>query len=207
MDPTQPGGDVTRILVRLTQGDEVAQEELFSIVYSELRRLARSFMRYERPDHTLQTTALVNEACLKLLGMDEVRWEDRSHFFQAAARAMRRVLIDHARARSRQKRGQGATKLPLDEIGDEAARVFSTPRLDIIALDNSLTKLAEEHGRQARVVELLFYAGLTRPETAEVLDVTRSTVDRDWRFARTWLIREMKTEIGRGRGTPGNAAE
>ncbi len=184
---------ITRVLSRLSAGDKAAAEELYSLVYGRLRELARGFMREEKAGHVLQTTALVNEACLRLLGLRDVPWEDRRHFFRVAARAMRRVLIDHARKRNSGKRGAGAQVVPLDDVLDQGRTLFAYPTLDFIALDIALEKLLLTERRKGRVVELLYFGGLTPDQISEVLDVNRRTVDRDWSFARLWLIREMET--------------
>ena len=155
---------------------------------AELRRLARSYMRRERPGHTLQTTALVNEAFLRLTDARGVRWQDRAHFLAIAARLMRRVLVDHARSRGYRKRGGGAERVTLDE-GLAAA---PEPEVDVVALDRALQSLAEVDARKSRVIELRFFGGLSVEETAEVLHVSTDTVKRDWRLARLWLLRELE---------------
>lgn len=183
--------NVTELLARLSQGDRAAYDSLLPIVYDELRRAAQGLMARERDDHTLQTTALVHEACLRLFDFRDARWDDRGHFLRVAARAMRRVLIDHARERNRLKRGGDMRRLPLDQVADEAATFFGCPSLDVLALDDAINRLENDYPRQARVVELLFFAGLSHPEAAEALEVSLSTIDRDWSFARVWLLREM----------------
>lgn len=188
--------DVTALLARLSQGDRAAYDTLLPVIYGELRKVAHVYMSRERKDHTLQTTALVHEACLRLFEFREARWEDRSHFLRVAARAMRRVLVDHARARRRQKRGGGVEDLALDQALEEAGSFFGTPDLDVLALNEALDRLEAGYPRHARVVELTFFAGLSHPETAETLQVSRATVDRDWSFARVWLIREMEGPAG-----------
>ena len=182
-----PHGDVTLILGRLVGGDRAAFDELLPLVYDELRSLGRRYMRNERPEHTLQATALAHEAYLRLLGEAPPELVDRAHFFAVAARAMRRILIEHARARGRKKRGGGWDRVHLDSIelaGDE-------PRVDILELDIALEKLAKAEPRKAEVVELLYFGGLTAEEAGGVLGVTSRTVERDWRFARLWLLREL----------------
>jgi len=183
---------VKAALARIAQGDMTAYDDLIPLIYDELLLVARHFMRQERPHHTLQTTALVNEACLRLLRLNRVKWRDRAHFIQVAARAMRRVLVDHARGRNRQRRGAGAEPLPLEDIERQGAAVFGYPDLRILALDKAMDRLAEIAARKAQVVELLYFGGLTRSEAARVLGVTRRTVDRDWLHARLWLIRELE---------------
>src|SRR5690606_18494459 len=184
--------DVTAILERLRQGDRAAYDSLVPIIYEELRRAAQGLMARERDDHTLQTTALVHEACIRLFDFRDARWEDRAHFLRAAARAMRHVLIDHARERNRLKRGGDVRRLPLDQVSDEAATMFGCPDLDIVALNDAIDRLEGSYPRQARAVELIFFAGLSPPEAARLLEVSLSTIDRDWSFARVWLLREME---------------
>ncbi len=179
-------------LSRIVAGDQSAYDELIPLIYDELHLVARSMMRQERPNHTLQTTALVNEACIRLLRLNRVEWEDRAHFIRVAATAMRRVLVDHARGRNRQRRGSGLEPLPLEEIEKQGAVFFDYPDLRILDLDAALEKLAALEERKEKVVELLYFGGLTREEVAEVLGVTRRTVFRDWSFARLWLIRELE---------------
>ncbi len=192
--------DVATLLARLSQGDRAAYDTLLPIVYDELRRAAHFCMAQERDDHTLQTTALIHEACLRLFQAPDARWEDRSHFLRIAARAMRRVLVDHARERGRLKRGGGAAHLALDRVVEEAGTFFGPPDLDVLALNDALDRLEVKHPRHARVVELTFFAGLSHPEAAAALQVSLSTVDRDWSFARVWLIRELEGPRGSGHG-------
>ena len=184
--------DVTAILERLRQGDRAAYDSLVPIIYEELRRAAQGLMARERDGHTLQTTALVHEACIRLFDFRDARWEDRGHFLRAAARAMRHVLIDHARERNRLKRGGDARRLPLDQVSDEAATMFGCPDLDIVALNDAIDRLEGSFPRQARAVELICFVGLSHPEAAQLLEVSLSTIDRDWSFARVWLLREME---------------
>ncbi len=190
-DPTVTE-QVEAALARIVAGDQTAYDDLIPLIYDELHQVASSFMRRERQHHTLQTTALVNEACIRLLRLDRVQWEDRAHFIRVAARAMRRVLVDHARGRNRLKRGEGEDTLPLEDIERQGAAVFGYPDLRILALDMAMDKLAAVEERKAQVVELLYFGGLTLEETAKVLGVSRRTVDRDWLFARLWLIRELE---------------
>lgn len=194
-------GEITALLSRLRQGDREAFNELMPFVYEEMRRLAARLMRRERESHTLQATALAHEAYLRLLGTREVSWENRAHFFGVAARAMRRILVEHARGKARRKRGGGRQRVTLDEVSSPG--VISP--LDLLALDESLNALATLDPRKARVVELLYFGGLTRAEAAEVLGVTRKTVTRDWQFARRWLIREMSRGRASARGVVGSA--
>jgi RNA polymerase sigma factor (TIGR02999 family) len=165
--------------------DAVIQE-----IYQELRRLAHSFMRQQRPNHTLQATALVHEAYLRMHRRSAVQCTDRSHFFAVAARAMRQILVDHERGRRAQKRGAGALKLNLDE----AASITVNPQPDLLDLNGALDKLAAIHPRKAQVVELLYFGGLKAAEAAEVLGVASRTVERDWHFARVWLHREISDD-------------
>ncbi len=171
-------------------GDDGALEQLTPLVEAELRRLARAYMARERRGHTLQTTALVNEAFLRLTDARRVRWEDRAHFLGVSARLMRRVLVDHARSRGYRKRGGGAQRVTLD---DELAAVPALA-LDVVALDRALDALAAVDARKSRVIELRFFGGLTVEETAEVLRVSADTVKRDWRLAKLWLLRELEGE-------------
>jgi len=180
-------GDVTRILGRLSAGDAEAFDQLLPLVYDELRRLAGSYMRQERDGHTLQATALAHEAYLRLRGREQVSWQNRAHFLAVAAQAMRRVLVDHARAKRRKKRGGDLEQTTLHQIAAPAGG----PELHLLALDAALTKLAETDPRKCRVVELLYFGGLTAAEAGEVLGVTSRTVERDWQFARAWLLREI----------------
>lgn len=176
-------GEVTQLLIRWSSGDEAALAELTPIVYAELRRLAKRHMRTERQDHTLQTTALINEAYLRLVDQKSVEWKDRSHFFAVSAQIMRHILVDHARKRQSDKRGAGAQKLPLDDATLQSQRKAR----ELIALDEALNDLATMDARQSRVVELRFFGGLTVEETAEVLEISPITVKRDWRTAKAWL--------------------
>jgi RNA polymerase sigma factor (TIGR02999 family) len=188
--------DVTRrtspneLLLAWGRGETGALDRLVPLVHDELRRLAHRYMRYERPGHTLQTTALVNEAYLRLIEVKQVRWQDRAHFFAMAARVMRRVLVDAARARGNQKRGGGRPKVSLDQ----ALVVGYEPGQDLVALDEALQALEAAHPRKGRVVELRFFGGLSVEETAEALQMSPDTVKRDWRFAKLWLLRELGTE-------------
>jgi len=182
-----PDGEITRLLARLRGGDDDALDRLMPIVYAELRAIARGLLRGERQDHTLEPTALVHEAYVRLVG-DGTPLSDRRHFFAIAARAMRRVLIEHARARRRKKRGGDAARVPLTE--NLAGPTAGDP-IDLLALDEAMTRLEAQDPRKARVVELIYFAGLNATEAAEVLGVTRRTVERDWQYARAWLLREL----------------
>lgn len=186
--PTSSPGEVTGLLRAWSDGDERALERLLPLVEAELRRLARTYMARERRGHTLQTTALVNEAFMRLIDASRVSWQDRAHFLGISARLMRRVLVDHARSRGYYKRGGGAQKVSLDEA------MAVTPALDfnLLDLDRALEGLAAVDERKTRVIELRFFGGLTVEETAEVLHVSTDTVKRDWRLAKLWLLREME---------------
>ena len=177
----------TELLVAWGHGEKEAFHQLVPVVHDELRRLARRYMARERPGHTLQATALVNEAYLRLIDLKQIRWQDRAHFFAMSARVMRRILVDFARARGNEKRGGGAAKVSLDE----ALLVSKNADQDLVALDEALQALAAVHPRKSEVVELRFFGGLTLEETAEALHVSTDTVKRDWRFAKLWLLREL----------------
>jgi RNA polymerase sigma factor (TIGR02999 family) len=180
-------GQVTELLRAWSDGDDQALEQLVPLVEAELRRLARGYMAGERRGHTLQATALVNEAFLRLTGARKLRWQDRAHFLGISARLMRRVLVDHARSRAYRKRGGGARQTTLNE----AALVAPGPSVDLVALDRAIDKLAEVDLRKSRVVEMRYFGGLTVEETAEVLHVSNDTIKRDWRLAKLWLLREL----------------
>ena len=179
--------DVTGLLANWSNGDQQALEELMPLVYGELRRLAKAYLRRERSDHTLQSTALVNEAFLRLVNQRNVQWKNRAHFFGIAAQLIRRILVDHARAHQADKRGAGAFKLSLDE----AIGVAEKQDLDLVALDDALKRLTELDPQQGRIVELRFFAGLSIEETGEVLGVSPATVKREWSTARAWLYRDL----------------
>jgi RNA polymerase sigma factor (TIGR02999 family) len=178
---------VTELLTRWSQGDDAALAELTPLVYGELRRLAHRYMNAERTEHTLQTTALVNEAYLRLADQTNPRWQNRAHFFAVAARAMRQILVNYARSQRSQKRGGGAFKMELDE----AALVSPEESKEIIYLHEALERLATLDSRKAQVVELKYFGGLTYNEIAEVLKISQVTVRRDWEFARLWLYTEL----------------
>jgi RNA polymerase sigma-70 factor (ECF subfamily) len=180
--------DVTELLMAWGQGDESAFERLVPMVHAELRRLARRQMAGERPGHTLQTTALVNEAYLRLLDLSRVKWQDRAHFLSMSSRVMRRVLVDHARARGARKRGGDDHRVSID---DAAIDVSDERPVDLVALDDALNTLAVFDIRKSRVVELRFFGGLSVEETAEALQVSPETVKRDWRMAKAWLMKEL----------------
>jgi RNA polymerase sigma-70 factor, ECF subfamily len=183
-------GAVTELLRAWSDGDDGALARLTPLVETELRRLARAYMGRERRAHTLQPTALVNEAFLRLTDARQVRWQDRAHFLGISARLMRRVLVDHARARAFRKRGGGAQRVTLDE----GLIASPEPALDLVALDRALEALAAADVRKSRVIELRFFGGLSVEETAEVLHVSPQTIKRDWRLAKLWLLRELDGE-------------
>ena len=178
--------EVSRLLIDWGNGDQAALDELIPLVYDELRRLAGRYMRRESQGHTLQTSALVNEAYLRLVDQKNVQWQNRAHFFGVAAQLMRRILVDHARSRSRAKRGGGVQMVSLVEHA-----VMSKEVAEVIALDEALNNLAEMDPRKSQIVEMKFFGGLTTEEVAEVLKVTSRTVEREWRKAKAWLNRAL----------------
>ena len=197
---TPASGDVTHLLTEIRSGSPEARDKLIPLVYEHLRRLAASYMRRERPDHTLQATALVNEAYLRLVSQKRISWQDRAHFFAIAARLMREILVEHARAHQTEKRGGKLEKLPLDQSLE-----FSPAKSrELIDLDDALESLARLDPQQARVVELRFFGGLTEEETAEVLGISSRTVKRDWVTARAWLHGELSV---RKKSSSGGAPE
>ena len=188
MEP--PAQQFTQLLHAWSEGDQGALDQLMPVVYDELRRLARRYMADERPGHTLQTTALVNEAYLRLVDAAQLNWESRAHFFGVCAGMMRRILVDWARGRQAQKRGGDPRKLELDD----ALAIGSERGTDLVAIDDALQALAAVDARKSRVVELRFFGGLSVKETAEVLKVSEETVARDWKLAKSWLRRELSGE-------------
>ena len=184
---TPSSSELTQILADASRGDEDAANRLFPLIYDELHRLAQRYLRRERPDHTLQATALVHEAYLKLLGQRNAAWANRAHFMAVAATAMRRILVNHAKSHRAARRGGGRAKLTIDE----AAAVFEDRAIDLIALDEALTRLAEVDPDQARIVELRFFGGLSVDDTARHLGVSARTVHYDWAMARAWLRGEL----------------
>ncbi len=185
-----PEVDITGILRKASRGDDSAVRRLMPLVYNELRALAESYLQRERPDHTLQATALVHEAYVRLIKQDNVEWQNRAHFFGVAAQAIRRILVDHARHHQREKRGGNRQRVRLDEH----IALPRQPDLDLLALDEAMDKLADFHERAARIVELRFFGGLNREEVAEFLGVSLRTVGDDWRLARAWLRRELEKD-------------
>jgi RNA polymerase sigma factor (TIGR02999 family) len=187
--------EVTRLLQAIDKGDSHAAEQLLPVVYQELRRLARAKMAQERSQHTLQATALVHEAYMRLLGEGQVRWDGRGHFFAAAAEAMRRILIDHARAKQSQKRGGNLVRVELDHLLPIASACDSVD--DLIALDEALERLAAQDTQKANLVKLLYFAGLNLDEAAQAMGIGRTTAYRHWLFARAWLRDAMVGEDGK----------
>jgi RNA polymerase sigma factor (TIGR02999 family) len=179
---------ITLLLINWSEGDKYALEKLMPLVYNELRQMARRYMRNQHSDHTFQTTELIHEAYLKLAGGEEQKWHNRTHFFGVAAQAMRHILVDYARSKHRQKRGGGAYQITFDEN----AFVSRDNSGNIIALHEALENLGKLDERKARVVEMKFFGGLKMEEIAEVLKISPETVKRDWKFARTWLLRELE---------------
>src|SRR3954447_8646621 len=183
--------EVTQLLLAWSNGNEAALEKLMPLVYEELRRLAHQYMRRERPGHTLQTTALVNEVYFRLIDQKRMHWQNRAHFLAIAAQLMRRVLVDHARSHQYAKRGGGAHKVSLDE----GAIVAEEQAADLIALDDALLSLAAIDERKSRIVELRFFGGLSVEETAETLKTSTRTVMREWSMAKAWLYRSISDDV------------
>ena len=179
--------EITQLLLNWSKGDEAALNQLIPLVYPELRKLARRYMGRESPEHTLQTSALINEAYLRLVDQQVVEWQDRAHFFAVAAQVMRHILIDHARSHLYGKRGAGAQHVPLDD----AAVVSQERATELVALDGALTSLAKIDERKSKIVELRFFGGLSVEETAEAMKLSPVTVMREWRAAKAWLHREV----------------
>jgi RNA polymerase sigma-70 factor (ECF subfamily) len=189
----QVSESVTQLLIEISNGDRDAVDLLLPVIYDELRKLAANYLRRERPDHTLQPTALVHEAYLRLVDQTRVNWQNRAHFFGVAAQIMRRLLVDYARKHNAEKRGQDFHKLSLDENIDRPIE----RSVELIALDDALKALAEFDGQKARIVELRYFGGLTVEETADVLGIAPITVKRHWRLAKAWLYGEMQKGDGR----------
>jgi RNA polymerase sigma factor (TIGR02999 family) len=194
--------DITGLLRELSQGRRDALDRLMPIVYDELRRIAHGQLRRERPGHTLNTTSLVHEAYLKLVNVHQVEWRDRAHFFAMAARLMRRILIDYARAKKRQKRGRDAVQVPLADALDVPIGAAAD---DLLALDDAMARLEAHSERQCRVVECRCFAGLSLKETAAALGVSVARVKRDWTFSRAWLNRELRPSDGGPEAAPAQA--
>jgi RNA polymerase sigma-70 factor (ECF subfamily) len=184
---TQTSQKVTKLLEDWSSGDQSVPDKLMPLVYDELRRLAHQYMRREKPGHTLQTSALVNEAYVRLVDQSEIQWESRAHFFGIAARLMRQILVDQARRRNFAKRGGGAVRVSLNE----ATAISQEQSASVVALDDALNNLEKVDPRKSRIIELRFFGGMSIEETAEALKVSPGTVMREWTFARAWLRREM----------------
>lgn len=182
-----PTHDVTHLLLDWNKGQQAALEQLMPLVYDELRHIAGRYLRKERQDHTLQTTALVHEAYIRLIDQNQANWQNRAQFFGVAAQMMRRILVDHARGHQADKRGGGAAKLSLEE----AIEIADQREVDLIALDDALTNLAALDEQQSRIVELRYFGGLTVEEVAEVLKLSPATIKREWSMAKAWLHREL----------------
>jgi len=187
---TPSSQSITQLLIEWRDGDQTALDRLIPLVHQELRRLAHSYLKRERREHTLQTTALVNEAYLKLVDHKGMHWQNRNHFFAVAAQAMRRILVDHARTRDAIKRGGGLAVITLDE----AAAVADTQAAELLALNDAMEELAQLDARKSRIVELRYFGGMTVEETADVLGLSPTTVNREWQSAKTWLLRTMKRQ-------------
>ena len=198
-----PSQNITKLLVDWRNGDQEALDQLMPLVYDELRRMANHYMRNERKGHTLQTSALVNEAYLRLVDHENIDWQNRSHFFGLAAQAMRRILVDHARSRNYQKRGGNAERVSLDE----AANFAEERATELIALDEALQELAKLDPRKSRIVEMRYFGGLTGEETAEVLGISTATVARDWETAKAWLLRELSRTESMARPASNTSAQ
>jgi len=195
--------EITQLLLAWRRGDQLALDQLTEIVYHELHRMAQRYMAREKDGHTLQTTALIGEVYVRLIRASKVDWQDRAHFFAVCAQLMRRILTDFARSHGYQKRGANAVHVPLDE----AMVVSAEPAIDLVALEQALTRLGETDMRKCKVVELRFFGGLTIEQTAEVLHISSETVTRDWSVARAWLLRELDGGGNRagGEGTNGGS--
>ena len=191
--PQKSNSPVTELLARWRSGDQNALDALMPLVYSELRQLAQHYLRRERSDHTLQSTALVHEAYLRLAGQSAPQWQNRAHFFGIAAHLMRQILVEHARGRGAAKRGGGATRMTLDE----SLAIARQKDVDVIVLDKALQDLTELDAQQGRIVELRFFGGLTIEDTSEVLGISPATVKREWVTARAWLFRAMTGDAQR----------
>jgi RNA polymerase sigma-70 factor (ECF subfamily) len=192
VSPASENKQVTELLRRWSSGDAAARDALIPLVYDELRRVARHFLASQRSAHTLQSTALVHEAYIRLAGREDVRWENRAHFFAVAAQLMRRILVDHARKRNAAKRGSRNITLLLEEFEELPAR----REVDLVSLDDALTSLAAVDERQSRIVELRFFGGMSIEDTSRVLAISPATVKREWATARAWLFAEMRPQAG-----------
>jgi RNA polymerase sigma-70 factor, ECF subfamily len=189
--PSSPPHEITQLLAEWSEGNQAVLDRLYPLVYDELRRLAHRYLRRERKGHTLQTTALINEAYLRLVDQKHVHWENRSHFFGISAQIMRRILIDHARRHKYAKRGGGAPKISLEE----AAVVAKERAQELLQLDEALNTLAKMDARRSQVVELRFFGGLSNEEIGKLLNISPNTVIRDWNLARAWLYKELSGSV------------
>jgi RNA polymerase sigma factor (TIGR02999 family) len=183
--------DITQLLLEWGGGDAAALDQLMPVVYAELRKIARRFMRRQRPNNTLQTTDLVNEAYLRLIDSSRVNWQSRTHFFAVSAQLMRRILVDAARRRNSQKRGGGQVRVTLDE----SLEIAEAQGTDVVALDEALRRLAELNPRHSQIVELRYFGGLTEEQVAELMEISPRTVRRDWSLAKAWLFRELSKVV------------
>ena len=190
-DPARSPHEITQLLAEWSDGNQTALDKLYPLVYDELHKMADRYMKRERKDHTLQTTALINEAYVRMVDQKNVHWENRAHFFAISAQIMRRILIDHARRHHYAKRGGGALKVSLDET----AIVAGDPASDMLLLDEALNRLAEIDPRRGQVVELRYFGGLNNEEIAGVLKISENTVTRDWNMARAWLYQELSGSV------------
>jgi RNA polymerase sigma-70 factor, ECF subfamily len=190
-DPARSPHEITQLLAEWSDGNQTALNKLYPLVYDELHRMANRYMKRERQDHTLQTTALIHEAYVRLVDQKNVHWANRAHFFAISAQIMRRILIDHARRHAFGKRGGGAQKVSLDET----AIVAGNPASDMLLLDEALSRLAEMDPRRGQVVELRYFGGLNNEEIADVLKISENTVTRDWNMARAWLYQELSGSV------------
>ena len=190
-DPAPSPHEITQLLAEWSNGNQTALDKLYPLVYDELHRMARRYMNRERKGHTLQTTALINEAYVRLVDQKHVHWENRAHFFAISAQIMRRILIDHARSHAYAKRGGGAQKVSLDET----AIIADDPAADLLLLDEALNRLAEMDPRRSQVVELRYFGGLNNEEISGVLKISENTVTRDWNMARAWLYQELSGSV------------
>jgi RNA polymerase sigma factor (TIGR02999 family) len=181
--------EVTTLLGELRRGNEHARDELVTLVYPELRRIAARYLRHERPGHTLRPTGLVHEVYLRIFGADQANWQNRAHFFAAVAREMRHLLVDYARARNAKKRSEGNVRISLNDI----LAIADAPDEDLVAVDEALSRLEQIDPRASQVVELRFFTGLSERETAEALDISISTLKRDWNFAKAWLFDQLRS--------------
>ena len=190
-DPSSSPHEITRLLAEWSDGNQTALDKLYPLVYDELHKMARRYMKREREGHTLQTTALINEAYVRLVDQKHIHWQNRAHFFAISAQIMRRILIDHARRHDYAKRGGGAQQVSLDEVAMVAVERASS----LLLLDEALNRLAEMDARRSQVVELRYFGGLNNEEIAGVLKISENTVTRDWNMARAWLYQELSGSV------------